>query len=47
MPGEERMPSLVEMPKNTELGRGAPGQYSETYQLGNSNQGDIYWQILN
>jgi len=47
MPGEERMPSLVEMPKNTELRRGAPEQYIETYQLGNSIQGDAHWQKLN
>ena len=38
--GGERIPHIVEMPRNTEMERGDYDQQVATYQLGNSTQED-------
>jgi len=42
--GGERIPHIVEMPINTEMGRGDYDQQVATYQLGNSAQEDTECQ---
>ena len=42
--GGERITSIVEMPRNTEVESGAPEQQTATYQRGNSTQEGTGWQ---
>jgi hypothetical protein len=38
------IPSIVEMPRNTDMERGAPEQQMVTYQQGNSTREDTHCQ---
>jgi len=40
----EYIPSIVQMPRNTDLESGAPEQQMVTYQQGNSTQEDTHCQ---